>query len=243
MAAIPEAETKVRGADPTRPCKLLDGGTNALCPATRFPLESCRDDSTGVPGSFVMRTSADPDFSPASRTKPRSLGSGLIVHGLAWALFLGLLAFLVPKFEVIFKDFGVDLPSLTKIAIKASHFLIYYPIVAVPPVLLVLVLDGWLRSKFSKRQQDGKSRGWSMVMLAIPLLLIALLPRWHHHSHDSPGIEALRVRPGARPSSPRTDRGWPRILRTASIGRDRPDSGPARRSLGPWEFWPRWRSS
>jgi type II secretory pathway component PulF len=39
--------------------------------------------------------------------------------------------FIVPKFEAIFKDFGVDLPGVTRMVIKLSHFVVDYSWVVV----------------------------------------------------------------------------------------------------------------
>ena len=47
--------------------------------------------------------------------------------------------FVVPKFEAIFKDFGLDLPEVTKLVIHASHVAINYSWVFVLACLLALI--------------------------------------------------------------------------------------------------------
>lgn len=42
-----------------------------------------------------------------------------------------ILYFIIPKFEAIFRDFNVDLPAVTIIVLKASHFLVGSPLLAV----------------------------------------------------------------------------------------------------------------
>jgi type II secretory pathway component PulF len=57
--------------------------------------------------------------------------------------------FIIPKFEAIFKDFGVPLPQVTAFVIMASHFLFKFSWVLVPLVLAeVLLLLSWPFSFF-----------------------------------------------------------------------------------------------
>src|SRR5947208_8617881 len=45
-----------------------------------------------------------------------------LIGGFAMCVLLALVTFLVPVFEKIFKDFGGDLPPITKFTVMISHF-------------------------------------------------------------------------------------------------------------------------
>src|ERR671927_561634 len=45
-----------------------------------------------------------------------------LIGGFALTVLLALVTFLVPVFEKIFKDFGGDLPAITKVTVLISHF-------------------------------------------------------------------------------------------------------------------------
>jgi type II secretory pathway component PulF len=101
----------------------------------------------------------------------------LVAHCYVWGLFLLLLAFLVPRIEAIFADFGVPLPKLTRLVLRASHLVSSEspPVVAITSLLLILLGADWLMlDAQSKRGDEGWAMAWSMLMLASPLLLIAL---------------------------------------------------------------------
>jgi type IV pilus assembly protein PilC len=72
-----------------------------------------------------------------------------------------ILYFIIPKFESIFLDFGVDLPEMTKFLIKASHFVIEkFYIVVLAPILF------WITIKLLYRNKTGAyilDRIWLMV--------------------------------------------------------------------------------
>ena len=118
------------------------------------------------------------DFFPAlKRSKGRLTPFRLITHCYVWGLFLVILAFVVPRVEVIFADFGVPLPRLTILVIRASHLVNWAspPAVAISLLLLVLLGEDWLMlNAQSERGEEGWSLAWSMLMFASPLLLIGL---------------------------------------------------------------------
>src|SRR5262249_49223635 len=72
-----------------------------------------------------------------------------------------ILYFIIPKFEVIFKDFGVDLPKMTVFLIQASHFIIRrFWVVLLTPILI------WIIIKLLYRNRTGAyilDRIWLMV--------------------------------------------------------------------------------
>jgi type II secretory pathway component PulF len=94
----------------------------------------------------------------------------LIVHGVAWGLFLALLAFVVPRVEAIFADFGMPLPRVTTLALRASHHI--STVVAI--VIAMLTADYVVSKARSVRNDEDLSKAWSALMLALPLALIAV---------------------------------------------------------------------
>src|SRR5271156_7081708 len=85
------------------------------------------------------------DFKEKSQSLKRRIKSAmvypLVVIGVACAIVGFILYFIIPKIEAIFKDFGVDLPSMTKFLIKASHFVIdYFYVVILAPLFVWIFL-------------------------------------------------------------------------------------------------------
>ena len=56
-----------------------------------------------------------------------------LIGGFALVVLLALVAFLVPVFEKIFKDFGGELPAITKFTVWLSHLLTgkWYLVIAI----------------------------------------------------------------------------------------------------------------
>jgi hypothetical protein len=103
------------------------------------------------------------------------VGSGPIIHGIAWFVCLALLFFVVPRVEAIFKDFGVDLPLLTKVLVKASHLAVKFALLLVPLVVFLMVLDGKVMAALRQRGDDGQALAWSAFMMAAPLVVVAVV--------------------------------------------------------------------
>ena len=95
------------------------------------------------------------DFKEKSQSLKRRIKSAMVypivVITVACAIVGFILYFIIPKFEAIFKDFGVDLPSMTKFLITASHFVVnyFYVVILVAGVLLDLPEAGL-------SEQDGR---------------------------------------------------------------------------------------
>jgi type IV pilus assembly protein PilC len=85
------------------------------------------------------------DFKEKSQTLKRRIKGAMvypIVVILVAMIIVGfILYFIIPKFEAIFVDFGVDLPQMTVFLIKASHVLIqrFWLVPLVPAVLWIIV--------------------------------------------------------------------------------------------------------
>jgi type II secretory pathway component PulF len=111
------------------------------------------------------------DIPPSEKgTVPGSIRSRLIAHGTAWWLFLMLSGFGMPRTETIFADFGIPMPQLTILAIRASHSVVGL----VSSILVLLGVDWFVLDALSRRGDVGRSRSWSALMVATPLVMIVL---------------------------------------------------------------------
>ncbi len=101
----------------------------------------------------------------------RSTRIRLISHGIALGLFFLLLTFGVPRVERPFTDFGIPLPRATILVIRASH----WPIAISSSILVLLGIDGYLLEILSRRGDPRWARTWSALMIATPLVIMALI--------------------------------------------------------------------
>src|SRR6478609_4073726 len=81
------------------------------------------------------------DFKEKAQSLKRRIKSAMVypivVIFVACVIVGFILYFIIPKFESIFKDFGVPLPKMTIFLIEASHFLIkYFYIVFMAPLFM-----------------------------------------------------------------------------------------------------------
>jgi type IV pilus assembly protein PilC len=79
----------------------------------------------------------------------------LLIGGFALVVLVALVAFLVPVFEKIFKDFGGDLPTITKFTVWLSHMMTgrWYVIIAVA-FAISWVFRQWKNSERGRIQWD-----------------------------------------------------------------------------------------
>ena len=113
-------------------------------------------------------------FATTTSVEEGTLGegaSGPIIHGIAWFAVLALLFFVVPRFESVFNDFGVDLPQLTKLAVKASHLVVKFALLLGPLVVVLMVLDGKVLAALRQKGDVGQALAWSAFMMAVPLVV------------------------------------------------------------------------
>src|SRR3954453_6722590 len=85
-----------------------------------------------------------------------------LIGGFALTVLLALVTFLVPVFEKIFKDFGGDLPAITKFTVFLSHFVTdqWY-------VGLALTVGTVVGFKRWKRSEKGREQ-WDRFKLRVP---------------------------------------------------------------------------
>ncbi|WP_435005329.1 type II secretion system F family protein [Tundrisphaera lichenicola] len=108
------------------------------------------------------------DFKEKSQSLKRRIKSAMVypivVITVACAIVGFILYFIIPKFEAIFKDFGVDLPAMTKFLIKASHFVVdYFYICILMPVFI------WIFLKLIYRNKTG-AYICDRILLMIPVM-------------------------------------------------------------------------
>ncbi len=94
------------------------------------------------------------DFKEKSQSLKRRIKSAMVypcvVITVACAIVGFILYFIIPKFEAIFKDFGVPLPGMTIFLIEASHFIIkYFYVVFLSPLFF------WIFIKLLYRNKTG----------------------------------------------------------------------------------------
>jgi type IV pilus assembly protein PilC len=87
----------------------------------------------------------------------------IVILSFAGIVVLALVAFLVPVFEGVFKDFGGKLPAITQVCVTFSHLLTRQPYI--PLGIAVGTVWGFRRWKNSKR---GKEQ-WDRLKLRFPL--------------------------------------------------------------------------
>jgi type II secretory pathway component PulF len=117
------------------------------------------------------------EFETGSKAKkgPRSHRYAPLILGIYWGAIGFLLWFGVPKVEAIFQDFGVDLPSLTKTFIRASHFAWSYPAV-LALLLVVLIIVDLLVLKTLARKGNGIAYPiWRVFTWVVPSVVLVLM--------------------------------------------------------------------
>jgi|SRR3954452_837795 type IV pilus assembly protein PilC len=86
-----------------------------------------------------------------------------LIGGFALVTLIALVAFLVPVFEKIFKDFGGELPAITKFTVMLSHLLTgRWYVLILGTVAIVTVFRRWKRSDRGRIQ-------WDRFKLRIPM--------------------------------------------------------------------------
>src|SRR3954462_14253480 len=85
-----------------------------------------------------------------------------LIGGFALTVLLALVTFLVPVFEKIFKDFGGDLPTITKFTVMLSHFVTgqWY-------IGIALVVGCVIGFKRWKKTDKGREQ-WDRFKLRVP---------------------------------------------------------------------------
>jgi type IV pilus assembly protein PilC len=87
----------------------------------------------------------------------------LLIMGFAFIVLIALVAFLIPVFEKVFKDFGGELPVITKFTVGMSHMITdrWYLLIAGA----VAIVFGFVKWK----QSDSGREIWDRFKLKLPL--------------------------------------------------------------------------
>jgi type IV pilus assembly protein PilC len=80
----------------------------------------------------------------------------MMIGGFAFTVLLALVAFLVPVFEEVFKDFNGKLPTITRISVGMSHAVTgqWYLLIGIS-VAIVFAFRKWKRSSWGRFQWDA----------------------------------------------------------------------------------------
>jgi type IV pilus assembly protein PilC len=79
----------------------------------------------------------------------------IVIFSFAAIVVIALVAFLVPVFEGVFKDFGGELPAITKVTVSFSHLITRQPYIPIGIVVgVVWAFRRWKKSKRGKEQWD-----------------------------------------------------------------------------------------
>ena len=110
----------------------------------------------GILDSTLVRVAAQLEKDAALR---RQIKAAMIypsmIGGFAFVVLFALVAFLVPVFETIFKDFGGDLPAITKFTVWLSHMFTHRFYVLFGGIALVVwAFKSWKKTERGQMQWD-----------------------------------------------------------------------------------------
>ncbi len=120
-----------------------------------------------------------------------------VVLTFAMATLLGLIAFIVPVFVGVFKDFGGELPLITKFTVNLSSYVTgYWYILLFGSIAMVVAFVKWKKSSWGRPQWD-KFRLRLPVKIGATIQKIALA-RWSRtfsalYSAGVPIMQAIEV--------------------------------------------------
>jgi type IV pilus assembly protein PilC len=108
------------------------------------------------------------DFKEKSQSLKRRIKAAMVypivVISVACVIVGFILYYIIPKFEAIFKDFGIPLPRMTTFLIEASHFIIdYFYVVFLAPLFC------WIFVKLLYRNKTG-AYVCDRIKLMIPVM-------------------------------------------------------------------------
>jgi type IV pilus assembly protein PilC len=110
----------------------------------------------GVLESALLRTAEQLENEDSLRRQVKSaMVYPAVIVSFATLVLLALITFIVPVFEKIFKDFGGELPSITKVTVGASHFVTgqWYLLIAMTAGTVWSFMK-WKQSTWGRPQWD-----------------------------------------------------------------------------------------
>jgi type IV pilus assembly protein PilC len=117
----------------------------------------------GVLEESLERVSDQLEKDDALRRQVKSaMAYPIVVLSFALCVLIGLIAFIVPVFVNVFKDFGGDLPLITKVTVQASHVVTHFWYLLIGGTIGLFVgFKKWRKSKRGRPQ-------WDRLRLRIP---------------------------------------------------------------------------
>ena len=103
-----------------------------------------------------------------------------LIGGFALVVLFALVAFLVPVFEKIFKDFGGELPAITKFTVWLSHMITQWYV-----MFAVIFAVVWL-FRFWKRTERGRMQGPLKLKFPMKIGESSRRSRWRASRARSP---------------------------------------------------------
>lgn len=118
----------------------------------------------GILEQTLIRVSDQLEADDALRRQVRAaMVYPTVIGSFALIVLFALVAFLVPVFENVFKDFGGDLPAITKVTVAMSHFVTgRWYLMMLGTALVVYAFRRW------KRTERGKLQ-WDTFKLKVPM--------------------------------------------------------------------------
>jgi hypothetical protein len=116
------------------------------------------------------------------RPTPFVPGVLALVHGAAWVALVLVLLLVVPRYDKMFKDFGLKLPLLTEMVVAASRWVVRYWYVLVPAGVVLLALDAAVLHGL-RLAPATRILSWLWFLLILAGTLVALLVVWLAVAH------------------------------------------------------------
>src|SRR5256714_5931715 len=135
-------------------------------------------ETAGMLEESLMRVADQLEKADSLRRQVRAaMAYPIMIGAFALVVMLALVAFLIPVFEKVFKDFHGKLPAITQISVAASHL-----VTGEWWLLILLTVGGIVGFKKWKKTAMGH-RQWDTIKLKIPakigdVILKIALARW-----------------------------------------------------------------
>src|SRR3954470_3282513 len=135
-------------------------------------------ETAGMLEESLMRVADQLEKADSLRRQVRAaMAYPIMIGAFALVVMLALVAFLIPVFENVFKDFNGKLPAITQVSVTASHIVTgqWYLLIAVTAGTII-GFKKWKKTSWGHRQ-------WDTIKLKVPakigdVILKIALARW-----------------------------------------------------------------
>src|SRR3954451_1805577 len=135
-------------------------------------------ETAGMLEESLMRVADQLEKSDSLRRQVKAAMAYPIMIGLfALTVMLALVAFLIPVFENVFKDFNGKLPAITQVSVTASHIVTgQWYVLMIGTAATIIGFKKWKKTSWGHRQ-------WDTIKLKVPakigdVILKIALARW-----------------------------------------------------------------